>query len=82
MRQGVANLLPAAQACNLNSAGQCGKTVAGECCPVSVDNPNAQAVVAYENALTIYKNACTPVCPPVLCVVTPSNTCMTTGECR
>jgi hypothetical protein len=76
-------LLPAARACCVAcQIVQCNMVAMGECCQISVDNPNSQQVLAYENALAAYKNQCHPACPAGACTRAPSDVCdPSTSEC-
>ena len=54
---------------------QCGGTVDGPCCKLTVSIQNTQAVGDYQAAVASYKASCTPNCP-VPCGVLPTN-----GQC-
>jgi hypothetical protein len=77
-------LLPAARACCVAcQIVQCNMTAMGECCPISVDNPNSTAVQAYEKALSTYKDQCHPACPQASCPMAPTDMCdPSTSECK
>jgi hypothetical protein len=76
----VNSLRPAArQCCATCNHLPCAYVVPDECCPLTVDNPTSQSVVAFEDALKAFNNAgCHVLCPAIACRSGGSGVCDTT----
>ncbi len=85
-REAVNHALQAAQACDMDTDGQCLGFVDGECCPVPVNDPSSPETLQFQAALAKLNKACgATICPAVLCVEHPSAMCQSkasgSGRC-
>jgi hypothetical protein len=80
-REAVSHALEAAQSCDNGSDEQCLGFVAGECCPVPVNDPSSPETIQFQAALTKMNKLCgATLCPAVLCVEHPSAICQSKGS--
>jgi hypothetical protein len=76
---------PAAkQCCPSCNRLPCNYTVDDLCCPLTVDVPGSQSVVAFQSAVAAFKMAgCVSLCPAIACRVGPTGVCdMSTSLCE
>ena len=68
-RAALSDALELAQACNPGSGKQCLGFIAGECCPVAVNDPDSEAAANFTAARAKWEKACGgAVCLAALCV--------------
>ncbi len=85
-REAVNQALESAQACDEQRDNQCLGFVAGECCPVPVNDPSSPEAMQFQAALAKMNKLCgVALCPAVLCVEHPSAICQSkasgSGRC-
>lgn len=85
-REAVNQALESAQACDEDRDDQCLGFVAGECCPVPVNDPGSPEAMQFQAALAKMNKVCgVALCPAVLCVERPSAICQSkasgSGRC-
>lgn len=73
----------ALKCCATCGALPCGQTVDDVCCPISVSDSNAPAVVDFGAAVDAYRQRCNPACAGSTCPAVPSQDCdPNTSQCR
>jgi hypothetical protein len=79
-RAQVIALQTLARACNPQGVSECNAAVDGICCPITVSINNNGPVNDFTQAVTAYKQKCSPDCTKVICGNAPTNVCDGTGN--